>query len=229
MKMFARRVPYVPRFMVDPASMRRLAITFLLILVWAGKSHACSDEILLQGLIPKDLRLVDLISIADGKNDKFTTAVVELGTFLDAEGTANGTGGLVAFSASYLTKTLQQDKRTRYSKAVLNEEEELLGFLLASFDPRSEEVRIHKLGVLPKSRGLGLGTLMLAATAMRARKCEKKSISLNVFSSNLRAISLYETLGFERRSSAPSCKPPAFVNEMAVETSVLIGRSLHKP
>jgi RimJ/RimL family protein N-acetyltransferase len=52
------------------------------------------------------------------------------------------------------------------------------------------------MGLRPESRGIGLGTELMQKTIAHARRMGLTRIELQVFTSNTRAIRLYEKLGF---------------------------------
>ncbi len=190
----------------------------LLVLLFASslspQAFSCIDELSLQSLVPTGFALVDLALALEG-NDSIARQVVRLGDALDEEGIVSGEGGLVRFDEPELFEILELDRRTHFSQVVLNDEDRVAGFLLAHFDSRWREVRISKLGLLPEYRRRGFATLMLTATALRAKQHEKQTLSLNVFSTNLSAISLYQNLGFWHLSSHPSLeRPNALFHEM---------------
>ena len=59
-------------------------------------------------------------------------------------------------------------------------------------------LEVTAVAVHPDSRGIGVGSALLAATVSRARTRGARKLSLRVLSTNKPAISLYERNGFER-------------------------------
>jgi ribosomal protein S18 acetylase RimI-like enzyme len=57
---------------------------------------------------------------------------------------------------------------------------------------------VRNIRIAPDAQGRGLGTMLLTAV-MRASFDDGKPVSLRVFRTNLRAISLYQKLGFSER------------------------------
>lgn len=53
------------------------------------------------------------------------------------------------------------------------------------------------MGCLPGFRGKGIGSLLLEATLNHSKKIGLEKVELNVYTSNLAAIKLYEKFGFE--------------------------------
>ena len=57
---------------------------------------------------------------------------------------------------------------------------------------------IDNIAVFPEERGKGIGRKILEALVFEAKKIDGNFISLEVRSSNLTAISLYTSMGFEK-------------------------------
>jgi RimJ/RimL family protein N-acetyltransferase len=54
------------------------------------------------------------------------------------------------------------------------------------------------IGLLPAARGHGLGRALMTAALAEARRRGLERVELDVFASNVRAVALYESLGFVR-------------------------------
>jgi len=74
----------------------------------------------------------------------------------------------------------------------------LVGLILCS-KVRQDVGHVTQVCVLPEYRSLGIGEVLLAATAQNLRKRQFKLLSLTVTEANSRAVQLYERLGFDRK------------------------------
>ena len=79
--------------------------------------------------------------------------------------------------------------------------EEIVGFIAADIRRSKGTAWISTIAVLPAYRRRGLGTALLRAVESRM---DISRLRLNVRASNLSAIHLYESLGFQRSGSRPS-------------------------
>ena len=77
---------------------------------------------------------------------------------------------------------------------VAEHDEEVIGYLVAWF--LIDELQIATIGVKPEWQGKGIGTLLMIAAIEWALAKGASSITLEVRPSNIRAIKLYEKLGF---------------------------------
>ena len=83
-------------------------------------------------------------------------------------------------------------------KIILLEQIEV-GFIeLIEYESNIELINIH---IEPSSRGNGIGSFVINQLVWSAKE-QKKRVELRVFKSNLRAINLYEKLGFVRVKSS---------------------------
>lgn len=79
--------------------------------------------------------------------------------------------------------------------------EEIVGFIAADIRRSKGTAWIATIAVLPAYRRRGLGTALLRAVESRV---DMPRLRLNVRASNLPAIHLYESFGFQRSGSRPS-------------------------
>lgn len=64
-------------------------------------------------------------------------------------------------------------------------------------NPRQNHRAFLGMGLLPKYRGMGLGSKLLTAVLDHAKKFGLEKVELNVYTSNLPAVALYKKFGFE--------------------------------
>lgn len=80
---------------------------------------------------------------------------------------------------------------------------ECLGSLVLFFRKRSAVARVYSLATRPEARGRGIGTSLLQAAAVAARRRRCRVLRLEVHVHNTAAISLYERLGYRRIGTYP--------------------------
>ncbi len=73
---------------------------------------------------------------------------------------------------------------------------ELVGYALAFYRKDSKEARLYSLAVSQCARGLGVGRSLMVAIESAASERGKSAIFLEVATSNLGAIALYESQGY---------------------------------
>jgi RimJ/RimL family protein N-acetyltransferase len=66
---------------------------------------------------------------------------------------------------------------------------------------KSKHVRSLAMGVAKEYRGMGVGTVLMGYAIRWARQRKVKKIVLSVFSTNRKAIALYEKFGFTREGN----------------------------
>lgn len=94
----------------------------------------------------------------------------------------------------------QLQNRRRVLLLVADDNGRAVGMLTLTpgqFGQKDAHVAALGLMVAPTHRGMGIGRAMVEYAVEWAREHEYEKIQLQVFSSNTRALSLYETLGFE--------------------------------
>ena len=64
-------------------------------------------------------------------------------------------------------------------------------------NPRMKHRGRLGMGLLPEYRGLGIGGRLMTAALRQAKKCKLEKVELQVYTSNKRAIALYEKMGFK--------------------------------
>lgn len=69
--------------------------------------------------------------------------------------------------------------------------------------PVLSHIGVLGMGLLPSHRGTGIGRRLLASTLERARARGLERVELHVFSTNVRARRLYESLGFAVEAILP--------------------------
>jgi ribosomal protein S18 acetylase RimI-like enzyme len=121
----------------------------------------------------------------------------------------------------YSLETMTAELRTgiRYKRLLLDRE--LVGF--ASFGPTTEPavIKLHKLYLLPKLHGQGLGTLLLKHCETEARNLGASVMTLNVNKQNARAIATYRRTGFTITQSVVNDIGHGFVMDDYVMTKQL--------
>ncbi len=65
----------------------------------------------------------------------------------------------------------------------------------------ADEAEIYAIGVMPQAQGLGLGRILTTAGIQRLQSEGPRAVELYTEGDNLRAISLYASLGFEQAAS----------------------------
>ena len=71
-----------------------------------------------------------------------------------------------------------------------------IGFVCAIAPDADGSVYINNLHALPEHKGLGVGTALLDAVALRARAAGARAMHLKVLETNTPAIGFYESLGW---------------------------------
>jgi len=97
----------------------------------------------------------------------------------------------------YSLETLQKEIRfqnIRYD--CLQTKGELIGFASQGPTPEPGVMKLHKLYLLPKMHGRGLGSLLLQHCAREAIKLGAKRLILTVNKQNVKAITAYQRNGF---------------------------------
>jgi ribosomal protein S18 acetylase RimI-like enzyme len=74
----------------------------------------------------------------------------------------------------------------------------LAGYVLVLYPPRSKHVRLYSIAVAPHFVRRGVGTLLLAAAEIAARRRGRKTMRLEVHEHNTAAIARYEKSDFCR-------------------------------
>lgn len=74
--------------------------------------------------------------------------------------------------------------------------EEIAGYALVLFPPRSGLARLYSIAVAPHLGKRGLGPLLLAAAEASAQRRGRKAMRLEVHDHNTRAIARYEKSGY---------------------------------
>ena len=103
--------------------------------------------------------------------------------------------------AKLLKTILEQQSSVTFADVALDERSTIQGLIMVTV---REELLSHKpsahletIVVAPKARGQGLGRRLLERAENRAAKLGARSLSLHVFSTNIRARSLYQSHGYE--------------------------------
>ena len=79
--------------------------------------------------------------------------------------------------------------------------EEVLGFVSYQINYQNEpKTKIHKIYLLPKSQGVGVGKALVEAVAAAARTAQNNALVLNVNRQN-KAVQFYEKVGFVATAS----------------------------
>ena len=78
-------------------------------------------------------------------------------------------------------------------------------------------LNIHDLAVLPDSRGLGIGSALLAAAEVRARRLGCCKLTLEVRQDNIGARALYERVGFGDFAPGADPIPTLFLEKRLAE------------
>lgn len=81
---------------------------------------------------------------------------------------------------------------------VIRHNDQLLGFIGASFDDRSKMAHITNVAILPEYQNRGIGSFLIESIIKKAQFIEYKSITLEVRKSNITAQALYLKIGFEK-------------------------------
>lgn len=126
---------------------------------------------------------------------------------------------MLAWMYSLETMTAELRKGIRYERLLLDDE--LVGF--ASFSPTDQPgtIKLHKLYLLPKLHGQGLGTLLLKHCETQARQLGAQVMTLNVNKQNARAIAAYNRNGFAITQSVVNDIGHGFVMDDYVMTKLL--------
>jgi ribosomal protein S18 acetylase RimI-like enzyme len=206
--------------------MARLLLALTVLAFVPLRAQACAQKLSLQGLVPSEYRLLDWQDLDTDQKPKMFSALVALVDYLDEEGTRTHTGGVMPFTLRQAMRIVEeQDKRTRYSKLILDGSGDLAAFVISS----NEGIpRVHKLGVAPGNRNKHLATLLMVANATAIRDRGRDAVSLNVFSNNEAALKLYESLGFHKLNEGPSAKPPATVLELQADVDDVVSNGMEK-
>ena len=96
------------------------------------------------------------------------------------------------YNKSYLSERMEKGNLFY----LVQQEDELLGFMELEIDEKPGYTKLHKLYVLPKAQGLKLGRLLLDEAVSIARKAAQTGLFLNVNRYN-KAKDFYEKQGFE--------------------------------
>lgn len=79
---------------------------------------------------------------------------------------------------------------------VAEHNDELAGYALVLYPPRSRLARLYSIAVTPRIGRRGIGTLLLAAAERAAQRRGRKAMRLEVHDHNSRAIAHYEKAGY---------------------------------
>lgn len=96
------------------------------------------------------------------------------------------------YNKSYLSERMEKGNLFY----LVQQEDELLGFMELEIDEKPGYTKLHKLYVLPKAQGLKLGRLLLDEAVSIAKKAAQTGLFLNVNRYN-KAKDFYEKQGFE--------------------------------
>jgi len=112
--------------------------------------------------------------------------------------------GLLALEAHFATDRLSRKQMRRHilnssaELSVISDGREILGYVLLFFRKTSKLARIYSIAVSPAAQGQGLGRRLLHASLQQAKRRGCSMIALEVSTTNLQAIVLYEAQGFRR-------------------------------
>ncbi|KRO25764.1 acetyltransferase [Pediococcus argentinicus] len=81
---------------------------------------------------------------------------------------------------------------------VIRKNDQLIGFIGASFDDRLKQAHITNVAVLPDFQNRGLGAFLIEAIIKKAQFIEYRTLTLEVRRSNHNAQALYLKIGFEK-------------------------------
>ncbi|GJM41880.1 MAG: hypothetical protein DHS20C20_21620 [Ardenticatenaceae bacterium] len=110
-----------------------------------------------------------------------------------------GTPWCQPYSAAEVAATWQPDDQLYY----LGEDNQDIGFVWLHF-PKAGVAEIEPIGIVQEKQGLGYGRTLLTVTLNQLQSQGIKTVTLGVWASNLAAISLYQSTGFQTRSSSYS-------------------------
>lgn len=97
----------------------------------------------------------------------------------------------------YNLETLQKQANEGHLFYLLSNEEKAIGFIgIQPFHPRKNELKIHKIYVLPSEQGTGAGKKLLFSAKEIALKNGIEKLVLNVNRFN-KAVTFYQHLGFQ--------------------------------
>jgi ribosomal protein S18 acetylase RimI-like enzyme len=132
--------------------------------------------------------------------------------------TAEAYRGLVR-DAAYLERIADvADRAGRTVVLVAIEERGIVGSLTLELDRRvnardqplsSDRAHIRMLGVAPDRQGRGIGTALMRSAEDRARRADKREITLHTTAAMTAAQAMYRSLGYERM--ADEVLPDGFV------------------
>lgn len=121
----------------------------------------------------------------------------------------------------YSLETMNSELRSgiRYERLLLDGE--LVGFASIGTIEEPGTIKLHKLYLLPRHHGQGLGTLLLKHCEDEARKRGARRMTLNVNKRNTQAIAAYQRNGFAIAESVVNDIGNGFVMDDYVMTKVL--------
>ena len=97
----------------------------------------------------------------------------------------------------YNLETLQKQANEGHQFYLLSNKEKAIGFIgIQPFHPRKNELKIHKIYVLPSEQGTGAGKKLLFSAKEIALKNGIEILVLNVNRFN-KAVTFYQHLGFQ--------------------------------
>jgi len=97
----------------------------------------------------------------------------------------------------YNLETLQKQANEGHQFYLLSNKEKAIGFIgIQPFHPRKNELKIHKIYVLPSEQGTGAGKKLLFSAKEIALKNGIEKLVLNVNRFN-KAVTFYQHLGFQ--------------------------------
>lgn len=80
---------------------------------------------------------------------------------------------------------------------VIRHNDQLMGFIGASFNDRAKTAHITNVAILPEYQNQGIGSFLIEAIVRKAQFIEYKKVTLEVRKSNINAQALYLKIGFE--------------------------------
>jgi ribosomal protein S18 acetylase RimI-like enzyme len=111
----------------------------------------------------------------------------------------SGTPWFQPYSAAEISATWQPDDQLYY----LGEANEDIGFVWLHF-PKAGVAEIEPIGIVQQKQGMGYGRTLLLAALNQLQSQDIQTVTLGVWASNLAAIGLYQSVGFQSRSSSYS-------------------------
>lgn len=165
--------------------------------------------------------LETLSQISSDKKPSIKLQVIEATTSMHQKDNRSTT----PVTCRFFDKVDMWDSGTSFSQIYLDDDDKVIGFLLATYDFKDKTqktVEIRKFGVLEDHRRLGIGKKMVYQMAVRAKELGVTHVNVVVYDENFIAQAAYKKYGFIEDTTISQLYPHSLASLFVAPTEKLI-------